>query len=80
MPAFRVSGSYEHGALKHVSRFQYEFLCASAEEARERALSVLGSRHRVRRRAIATEEVRPLAPGEATDPLVRRHLAQERAP
>lgn len=76
MQAFRVSGEYEHGALKHWSRFHYEFVCGSEDEARERALSILGSKHRVRRRFVRIENVEALAPGDITDPLVRALLTQ----
>lgn len=76
MQAYRVSGEYEHGALKHWSRFHYEFICGSEDEARERALSILGSKHRVRRRFVRIEDVKALAPGDITDPLVRALVAQ----
>jgi ribosomal protein L20A (L18A) len=76
MQAFRVSGEYEHGVLQHVSRFHYEFICGSETEARERALSILGSKHRVRRRAIRIEEVKPITAQEATDPLIAGLLRQ----
>lgn len=76
MSAFRVSGEYEHGALKHWSRFHYEFVCASEAEARERALSILGSKHRVRRRFVRIERVEPITAQEATDPHVQAQLAQ----
>jgi ribosomal protein L20A (L18A) len=76
MQAYRVSGEYEHGALKHWSRFHYEFICASEAEAKERALSILGSKHRVRRRFVRIEEVVAITAEQATDPLVQGLLAQ----
>lgn len=76
MQAFRVSGEYEHGALKHWSRFHYEFICGSEAEARERVLSILGSKHRVRRRFVRIEQVEPITAQQATDPLVQALLAK----
>lgn len=79
MQAYRVSGEYEHGALKHWSRFHYEFICGSEDEARERVLSILGSKHRVRRRFVRIEEVVPITAADATDPLVQALLTQASA-
>jgi ribosomal protein L20A (L18A) len=79
MQAFRVSGEYEHGALKHWSRFHYEFICDTEAEARERALSILGSKHRVRRRFVRIEEVIPITADQATDTLVQALLTQASA-
>ena len=79
MQAYRVSGEYEHGALKHWSRFHYEFLCGTEQEARERALSILGSKHRVRRRFVSIEEVVPITAADATDKLVRALLEKGQA-
>lgn len=74
MQAYRVSGEYEHGALKHTSRFHYEFIVGSEAEARERVLSILGSKHRVARRDIRVEEIKPITAEEATDTLVQQLL------
>jgi ribosomal protein L20A (L18A) len=76
MNAFRVSGEYEHGALKHWSRFHYEFICGSEDEARERTLSILGSKHRVRRRFVRIEQVEPITAETASDPLVQAMLTK----
>jgi large subunit ribosomal protein LX len=76
MHAYRVSGEYEHGALKHWSRFHYEFICDTEAQARERVLSLLGSKHRVRRQFVRIEEVKPITAAEATDPLVLHRLRQ----
>jgi large subunit ribosomal protein LX len=74
MRAFRVSGEYEHGALKHWSRFHYEFICDTEDQARERVLSLLGSKHRVPRRDIQVTEVKAITADEATDPVVVARL------
>ncbi|MCA1814784.1 MAG: hypothetical protein LC624_12720 [Halobacteriales archaeon] len=74
MHAFRVSGEYEHGELKHWSRFHYEFICDSEDQARERVLSLLGSKHRVPRRDIQVTEVKPITAEEATDPVIAARL------
>jgi large subunit ribosomal protein LX len=79
MQAYRVSGEYEHGALKHWSRFHYEFVVPTEQEARERALSILGSKHRVKRRFVVIEEVAPVTAADATDPLVRALLEKGQA-
>lgn len=76
MQAFRVSGEYEHGALKHWSRFHYEFICDSPEEAQDRTLSILGSKHRVKRRFVRIEEVKVITAADATDPLVQALLTK----
>lgn len=76
MQAYRVSGEYEHGALKHWSRFHYEFICGTEDEARERVLSILGSKHRVRRQFVVIEEVKAITAAEATDPLVQALLTK----
>jgi large subunit ribosomal protein LX len=76
LQAYRVAGEYEHGALKHWSRFHYEFICGSPDEAKERALSILGSKHRVRRRFVRIDEVSAITAQEATDPLVQALLTK----
>ena len=76
MQAYRVSGEYEHGALKHWSRFHYEFICGTEAEARERVLSILGSKHRVRRRFVRIEKVEPITAEQATDPLIQALLVK----
>ena len=55
MKAFRIRGAFRMGRARQ--SFTQEVAAETQEEAVERVLSELGSRHRAKRRDIAVEEV-----------------------
>jgi len=71
--AFRVSGImyFEDGRWQ---KFTKDVVAESEEQATEKVLSILGSKHRLKRRQIAIREVREIDPSESEDPVVRYHF------
>ncbi|MDX1612543.1 MAG: 50S ribosomal protein L18Ae [Candidatus Thermoplasmatota archaeon] len=69
MKAYRVSGEFRMG--RNWQPFTLETLADSEEEATEWALSILGSRHRVKRRQVNIEDVHEEDASEIEDPSVK---------
>ena len=72
MKPFRVSGSLQMGHDRH--HFDIEVAETSADRAKERVVSTLGSRHRANRKEIEVEKVLEIKPDEVTDPVIARKL------
>jgi large subunit ribosomal protein LX len=72
---WRASGEY----IKKNKKFTFtrEILGDKETHVREKILSELGSRHRVRRRDIAINEIKELKPEEVTNLDLRRILGLE---
>jgi len=70
MKAFRVTGSFQMG--HNWQPFSKEFAALDENGAREKALSIFGSKHRVRRDQIKITEVSECK--EPEDPLVISEL------
>lgn len=68
MKAYRISGQFRMG--RNVQPFTLETLADSEEEATEWALSILGSKHRVKRQLIDIEDVHEESPDEIEDKAV----------
>jgi ribosomal protein L20A (L18A) len=67
---FRLQGQYRR--LKRTYRFSREVRAMTAEEAREQLYSLLGSFHRVNRKAIAIERVDEIPSTEAKMLIIRQ--------
>lgn len=67
---FRLQGSYRRLSRKY--RFSREIRAMTADEAREQLYTLLGSFHRVDRKAIAIERVDEIPPTEAKTLIVRQ--------
>ncbi len=72
---FRIQGSYRR--FKRSYRFSREIRAMTAEEAREQLYTLLGSFHRVNRKAIAIERVDEIPSSEAKMLIVRQLSATE---
>lgn len=69
MKAFRVVGSYADTRRKQP--FSIEVSAEDEEAVRERVLSTLGSKHRLKRWEIDITEVTELSPDQITDHVVK---------
>jgi large subunit ribosomal protein LX len=67
---FRLQGSYRRLSRKY--RFSREIRALTAEEAREQLYTLLGSFHRVNRKAIVIERVDEIPAAEAETLIVRQ--------
>ncbi|MDR3282558.1 MAG: 50S ribosomal protein L18a [Candidatus Methanoplasma sp.] len=69
MKAFRVIGSYADPRKRQP--FTMELSAVDETAVRERALSTLGSKHRLKRRDIDITEVTELSVDQITNPVVK---------
>ncbi len=69
MKAYRIEGKFLMG--KKWQPFVKEVIGNNEEEARERILSILGSRHRVKRRMINIASIKELSKDEIEDAVVK---------
>ncbi len=75
MKAYKVKGKF---LMKDVWQpFDKEVIGNDEEEAKERLLSIMGSRHKVKRRMIKIEDVRELQKDEIEDPVIKYILERE---
>jgi len=77
---YRISGKMliSHDRLPTWQKFSIEVRALKPEDAIEKVLSELGSRHKLRRRHIRIEEVKEISLEEATNPQVRALAKLER--
>lgn len=75
MKAFRVRGTFRMGP--QAQPFTKEVAAPTQEEAVERVLSLLGSKHRTKRRDIRIDEVKEIGAEEVSDPAVEHLLGVE---
>lgn len=73
--AWSVTGTYRKN--KHTFKFQKELIGEKESHIRERTLSDIGSRHRIRRRDIEISEIKKLEPTEVRSLELRRRLGVE---
>ena len=72
---WRASGEYKKKNRKFV--FSRELLGEKEDHVRERILSELGSRHRVKRKEITITAIKEIKPEEITDLKLRKYLGLE---
>jgi len=75
MNAYRVTGRFR--MKDRWMPFTMEVVAGDAPGATEKALSLIGSRHRVKRRDVEVSEVRGITAEEATSPVIQYHLGGE---
>ncbi|RDE16537.1 MAG: 50S ribosomal protein L18a [Candidatus Thorarchaeota archaeon] len=75
--AWSVTGTYRKN--KHTFKFAKELIGEKESHIRERTLSDIGSRHRIRRRDIEISEIKQLKPAEVKSLELRRRLGVESA-
>ena len=69
---FRVNGSFRKGKRHH--KFKKEFLTENKEEAKELVYSIMGSKHRVKRRDIAIDNIESISADQVTDPIIKHMI------
>ncbi|MBR79198.1 MAG: hypothetical protein CMA88_00205 [Euryarchaeota archaeon] len=72
MKAFRATGSFRAG--KRNQGFTVDIVAENKDDAMERLLSNLGSRHRAPRRFILVDSVSEIDPSKSTAPTVVAHF------
>ncbi len=80
MKAFQVTGSYDAsrvGYRKSIQKFSVQVAAVDENAAREKVLSELGSKHRKKRVEIELAEIKPLAPADVTDPVVKHQIGEK---
>lgn len=73
MKAYEVSGQFMI-SRKRWQPFAIEVAAEDEAAAREKTFALMGSRHKVKRRFVKLEDIRPLRPDEVTDQLVKHLL------
>ena len=68
MHAYRINGSAKFG--RQTQAFKIDVVAESDEDATHRALSIIGSKHRLSRRAIHIDGVDQIDPRTSSDPNV----------
>ena len=68
MHAYRINGSAKLG--RQTQAFKIDVVAESSEDATHRALSIIGSKHRLSRRAIHIDGVDQIDPRTSSDPNV----------
>jgi large subunit ribosomal protein LX len=69
---FKVSGSYKKG--KRSQKFFKEILIENKDNAKEYILSVIGSKHRVKRREIKISNIEKISKDQVTDPIIKQMI------
>lgn len=69
MKGFQAVGSYKAG--KNWQDFKIQFAAEDIEAAKEKAISTLGSRHKVKRWEIRMDSMEELSNDQITDSVVR---------
>ena len=77
MKAFRAIGTFRIDK-RTKQRFKLEVAAEDEGRAREKVLSMLGSRHHLTRREITIEEILEISGDEITD-LVVKYMVEEKA-
>lgn len=72
---WRAKGEYQKNKRRFT--FSKELLALNESQVRERVLSELGSRHRVKRRYIVISEIREIKPEEVQSLELRKMLGVE---
>lgn len=69
MKIYRIEGRFLMGKIWQP--FSKEVIGNDENEAKERLFSILGSRHRVKRRMIKVEAIREVSKEEIEDPVIK---------
>ena len=74
MKAYRVSGIAPFGSLRQ--KFSLEFAAENKEAAEHQAYSVIGSRHKAKRRTIKIDTVEEIDPRTSLEPRIQHHFRE----
>lgn len=75
MKAYRVTGTAPFGSQRQP--FTYDVPAADNDAAAEHVYSILGSRHRIKRRSINFDGINEIDPRTSTEPNVLHHFRDE---
>lgn len=75
MKAYRVSGTAPFGSQRQP--FTYDIPAEDADAATDYAFSILGSRHRIKRRTVNIASVSEIDPRTSTEPAVLHHFREQ---
>ena len=75
MKAYRVSGIAPFGSVRN--KFSLDLPAESKDAAEHIAYSILGSRHKAKRRAIQIDTVEEIDPGTSTEPKILHAFREE---
>ncbi|MCL2712576.1 MAG: 50S ribosomal protein L18Ae [Methanomassiliicoccaceae archaeon] len=76
MKGFRAKGSFKD--IRNRQDFTIEIAAESEDAAKEKILSNLGSRHKLKRWEITIDELVELAPADVTDHLVQYEIGERK--
>lgn len=80
MKAFQAIGSYNasRGSYRKINQnFKVQVAAADENEAREKVLSDLGSKHRIKRVDVNFAEIKAIDAAEVTDPVVKYQIGEK---
>ena len=69
---FKVTGNFIKNKKDH--QFTKEVLVENKQMAQEYIFSVMGSKHRVKRREISIKKIEEISSSEVTDPIIKQLL------
>jgi large subunit ribosomal protein LX len=69
---FKVIGSYKKGKI--VQKFTKEILTPNKQQAEEYVYSIMGSKHRLKRREINIDSIEQITADQVTDIIIRQML------
>ena len=75
MKAYRVTGIAPFGSVRN--EFTLDFPAESKDAAEHMAYSILGSRHKAKRRAIKIDSVKEIDPRTSTEPRILHAFREE---
>lgn len=75
MKAYRVSGIAPFGSVRQ--KFSLEFAAESKEAAENQAYSVIGSRHKAKRRTIKIASIEEIDPRTSEEPRIQHHFRDQ---
>ncbi len=75
MKAYKAAGSFKMG--RNWQRFSKELIADDEGSAREKAFSVIGSKHGTKRTNIKIKSIEEMSPDEVEDLVVRNLLEEE---
>ena len=73
MKGFRIKGSFKD--IRNDQSFSVEVAAEDADAAKEKILSILGSKHKLKRRDIRIDEITELKPEEITNLVVEHQVS-----
>ena len=67
---YRIIGKFSKE--KNTHKFTKEIMVPNKRKAEEQIFSIMGSKHRVKRREITIEKIEEISPEKVTDPIIKQ--------